>query len=398
VDRIRVLIADDEPVVCEALAALIETEDSLELVGTATDAQEAIELAARERPDVALVDVKMPAGGGPRAAREIRASSPKTRVLAISAYGDRGSVVEMLGAGAMGYLVKGTPAHDIVRMIHNATRGEIVLSAEVMGDVLEELTGRLHEEAREEEILRAQLQRIRGVLDGDALTMAFQPIVDLASESVVGVEALARFSFGPERPTETWFAEAAAVGLRRELELAAIESALAALSDAPAEPYLSINVTPETLASRELVDLLESVPAYRLVVEITEHAPVHDYEALNGTLARLRRRGVRLAVDDAGAGFASLRHILQLSPDLIKIDNTLSRNVYKDSARRALAAGLISFAAELEATIVAEGIQSRQELDTLRELGVRYGQGYFIARPGPMADVTRIASLGREAH
>lgn len=395
-DRIRVLVADDEPAVRAALAELIETEDTLELVGTAKDAQEAIELAIRERPDVALLDVKMPAGGGPRAAREIRIASPQSRVVAISAYEDRTSVLEMLRAGAVGYLVKGTRAAEIVKMIHNVIRGDVVLSAEVMGDILEELTGRLQVEGEEEELLRAQAARIRDVLaDRGSWNMVYQPIVDLEANVVVGFEALARFPSAPERPVETWFTEAAAVGLRLELELAAVEAALAELPDAPAGPYLSVNAMPETLASPGLAELLAAAPADRLVVEITEHAPVHDYEALNRAMQRMRGRGVRLAVDDAGAGFASLRHILQLAPDIIKIDNALTRNVYKDPARRALAAGLISFATELGATVVAEGIQTRQELETLQELGVRYGQGFYIGRPGPIADVMSIGALTR---
>jgi EAL domain-containing protein (putative c-di-GMP-specific phosphodiesterase class I)/AmiR/NasT family two-component response regulator len=394
-DRIRVLVADDEPVVLAALAELVEAEETLELVGSAKDAQEAIELAIREHPDVALLDVKMPAGGGPRAAREIRIGSLQTRVVALSAYEDRTSVLEMLRAGAVGYLVKGTRAAEIVKMVHNVTRGDVVLSSEVMRDILEELTGRLQIEGEEEDLLRAQSERIRDVLDNGRLSMVFQPIVDLEAEVVVGFEALARFPSAPDRPTETWFTEAAAVGLRLELELAAVKAALEALPEAPVEPYLSVNAMPDTLASEGLAELLAAAPADRLVLEITEHAPVRDYEALNTAMHRMRGRGVRLAVDDAGSGFASLRHILQLAPDIIKIDIALTRNVYKDPARRALAAGLISFAAELGATIVAEGIQSRQELDALRELGVRYGQGFYLGRPAPIADVMSVGDLTR---
>ena len=394
-DRIRVLVADDEPVVLAALAELVEAEDTLELVGMAKDAQEAIDLALREHPDVALLDVKMPAGGGPRAAREIKIGSHQTRVVALSAYEDRTSVLEMLRAGAVGYLVKGTRAAEIVKMVQNVTRGDVVLSSEVMGDILEELTGRLQVEDEEEELLKAQSERIRDVLDRGRLNMVFQPIVDLEEDLVVGFEALARFPSAPDRPTETWFTEAAAVGLRLELELAAIGAALAALPEAPVAPYLSVNAMPETLASDGLAELLADAPAHRLVLEITEHAPVRDYEALNKAMQRMRGRGIRLAVDDAGSGFASLRHILQLAPDMIKIDNALTRNIYKDPARRALAAGLISFAAELGATIVAEGIQSRQELDGLRSLGVRYGQGFYLGRPGPIAEVMTISDLTR---
>lgn len=137
--RITVLIAEDEPAVRAALADLIDIEDELELVGTAADAQQAIDLARDHRPDVALVDVKMPAGGGPRAAREIRSLSPTTRVVALSAYEDRTTVLEMLRAGAAGYLVKGTSAGEIVEAIRRSVRGQASLSTEVTAEVIHEL-------------------------------------------------------------------------------------------------------------------------------------------------------------------------------------------------------------------------------------------------------------------
>ena len=124
--------------------------------------------------------------------------------------------------------------------------------------------------------------------------------------------------------------------------------------------------------------------ADRIVIEITEHAPVADYDELNAALGRLRRIGARLAIDDAGAGFASLRHILSLDPDIIKLDRSLIEGIATDRAQEALAAGLISFAEKSGATIVAEGIEIGEELDALRGLGVAYGQGFLLARPGPL--------------
>ena len=126
--------------------------------------------------------------------------------------------------------------------------------------------------------------------------------------------------------------------------------------------------------------------AKRIALELTEHARVDDYEGLSRVLTPLRDQGMQLAVDDAGAGFASLRHILQLQPDIIKLDMTLTRHVDADGARRALAAALITFAGEIGASIVAEGIESEREIDALVGLGVQYGQGYHLARPGPLPD------------
>jgi signal transduction histidine kinase len=142
-ERIRVLIADDEESVREALSDLVSSDPSMELVGTAADADQAIALALDRKPDVALIDVKMPAGGGPRAAREIRTGSPQTHVVALSAYEDRRTVLEMLRAGVVGYVVKGTAADEILHTIRRSIRGQGSLSVEVTADVIHELASLL---------------------------------------------------------------------------------------------------------------------------------------------------------------------------------------------------------------------------------------------------------------
>ena len=226
-----------------------------------------------------------------------------------------------------------------------------------------------------------RVQRIRRILAGGPLPMAFQPIFDLQRGRVVGVEALARFPSRHLPTPDRWFAEAAAVGLGTDLELLAISSALAALPSLPTETYLSVNVSARTLATSRLRRALQNVPAERLVLEVTEHDPVDDYQKLNQAADRLRDRGAGLAVDDVGAGFASLRHILRLAPDIIKLDIALTRDIHTDPIRRAMAGSLISFAAETGAAIVAEGIETREELETLKGLGVGLGQGFWLARP-----------------
>lgn len=235
-----------------------------------------------------------------------------------------------------------------------------------------------------EEGWRQQVERIRGVLEGDALSMVFQPIVELHDGKVVGFEALSRFAAEPRRTPDLWFGEAASVGLLVDLEMAALRIAFGHLDLVPPDAYLSVNLSPESVLSPRLVDARAGVPGERVVIEVTEHAPVDDYETLNEALAGLRAIGCRLAIDDAGAGFASLRHILRLAPDIIKLDITLTRGLDSDRARRALATALISFANEIGATLVAEGVETQAEVDALRALGVGLGQGYFFARPGPL--------------
>jgi len=392
---IRVLVAEDDPAVRDALAGLIRSEGELELVAAVPDAATAVDTAARELPDIALIDVRMP-GGGATAARGILRRSPETKVLALSAHDDRATVLEMLEAGVVGYLVKGSSVETIVESVLNAAAGQGSLSVEVTGDVIEELVGQLSVRRRSADRHRLRESRIRRALEQeDVLSMVFQPICTLAGRTV-GAEALARFKGPPDRPTERWFAEASEVGLRKELELAAARKAVSELSRLPANLYLSLNASPSTLACSAFRKLLTEMDAARIVVEMTEHAPVDDYDGLNRALDRLRALGARLAIDDAGAGFASLRHILDLAPDFIKLDRTLIAGIERDRSRQALAAGLISFAGHLGATIVAEGIERASEVEALIALGVGHGQGAFLGAPAPLP-LSRPALAGRRA-
>ncbi|MGZ4146869.1 MAG: EAL domain-containing protein [Actinomycetota bacterium] len=389
VQQIRVLIADDEPEVRGALAELIGAEDGLNIVATAGDADEAAQLASSTSPDVALVDVKMPNGGGPRAAREILRLSPQTRVLALSAYEDRDTVLTMLGAGAVGYLVKGTPPEEIVAAIGRAARGQTSVSSEVMAGVVDELTSQLRRAERRSHEVEERRERVRQVIEDEAFTLVYQPIYRLPAKDVIGFEALARFAGEPSRPPDVWFQEAAEVGLGLDLEVAAIRMALEALDALPSDAYLSLNLSHRAAVSPRLLDAFDGAPLRRIVVEITEHEPVDDYDELATALERLRGRGARIAIDDAGAGFASLRHTLRLDPDVIKLDISLTRHIDADRGKRALAKALISFAEEMRTDIVAEGIETEDELETLLGLGARLGQGFYLARPAPLPQGVR---------
>lgn len=382
---IRVLVAEDDPAVRGALSALIGAEPKLQLVAAVGDADAAIAAAEDERPDVALLDVRMPGGGGAHAARGIKRASPETRMVALSAYEDRDTVLEMVEAGVAGYLVKGSTIEKIVTSIERAAHGQGSLSVEVMGGVIEELAGALTLQRHADERRDGVEQRIRQALvDPDALKLAFQPICTLDGTIVAG-EALSRFRAPPKRGPEAWFAEASEVGLRVDLELAALRLAFAAIPSLPARTCLTVNASPATLVGAAFQKLVRETDGRRIVVEVTEHAPIADYVRMNDAVQRIKADGVRLAIDDAGAGFASLRHILRLDPDFIKLDGTLIRGIAKDRSKQALAAGLISFAEKIGATIVAEGIETAGELKALAGLGVRYGQGYYLARPVPLA-------------
>ena len=380
---IRILIADDEPALRGAIADLLSHEDGVVLVGEAGDADQAIEMAVSRRPDVALVDVSMPAGGGPRAARGIIRVSPETRVIALSAFEDRPTVLEMLRAGAVGYLVKGTASEHLLDSITKVFDGGASLSAEVLDGIVHELSSQLRREEIEQEHRHALRGEIDRFLAGDGVTMVYQPIMELRSRQIVGWEALARFHSLPLRPPNEWFAEAVELELGVQLELMAIRSAMRSLPDMPAGAYLSVNCSPRAAMSPELGKTLGD-HAPRMVVEITEHEAIEDYVSLATALDELRTLGVRIAIDDAGAGFASLRHTLLLRPDIVKVDISLTRDIDIDRAKRALTSALTSFADEMGMAIIAEGIETQAELDTLVSLGVPFGQGFFLARPAPL--------------
>jgi EAL domain-containing protein (putative c-di-GMP-specific phosphodiesterase class I) len=348
-------------------------------------------MAARERPDVAILDVKMPGGGGPHAARGILAESPQTRIVALSAYGDRASILEMLSAGAAAYLVKGSMPDEVTQTIQRVLRGESAFSPDVASTVVRELSEQLAGKEEAEAKRARVLSRIQEVIEHGGIHPVYQPIVDLAKGRVTGVEALSRFDTG--MPLQ-WFEEASDVGLREDLEASALAVALAGLPALPTDSYLSLNLSPSTLLRRDVARLLGAVPLERIVIEMTEHYAVGDYEALNRVLQPLRQAGVRVAVDDAGAGFASLRHILLLVPDIIKLDISLTRGIDCDRPRRALSCALVAFARETATTIVAEGIETNAELRTLKEIGVTQGQGFLIARPmAPPIDERRILEI-----
>jgi EAL domain-containing protein (putative c-di-GMP-specific phosphodiesterase class I) len=224
--------------------------------------------------------------------------------------------------------------------------------------------------------------------------IVFQPIYRLDDEELAGVECLARFDREPVRSPDQWFNAAHEVGVGLDLELHAIHNALAALDRFPQPVSLGLNSSADLILSGRLAPLLGDIDLSRIMIEITEHTTVTDYDALARALQPLRDLGAGLAIDDAGAGYASMRHILNLKSDVIKLDMSLTRDIDSDASRRALARGLISFAHDIGSSITAEGVETRAELDVLRSLGVDKVQGYFLSRPLPLEAALDAAQSG----
>lgn len=213
----------------------------------------------------------------------------------------------------------------------------------------------------------------------------YQPIYDFPENRVVGFESLSRFATEPKRTPDAWFNEAARVGLGSTLELKAIRAALSGLNQLPDHVYLSINVSPETILGGGIKDIFCGIPSNRVKLELTEHAAIDRYNDIVSVLGPLRDQGLRIAVDDAGAGYASFRHILSLDPDVIKLDTSITRNIHVDKSRRALTSAFVAFSRKTGSQIIAEGVETAAELDALKELGVTSAQGYFLGKPMPLA-------------
>ncbi|MFC0456653.1 EAL domain-containing protein [Arthrobacter liuii] len=222
---------------------------------------------------------------------------------------------------------------------------------------------------------------VTAILEAESILTAFQPIIGLQEHRRFGVEALTRFPAGTGTP-DTVFHSAHAVGLGTDLEVLAMRSAINFLPLIPEGQYLAVNLSPT--AAFDLSAWIQDeadVDLARLVVELTEETAVDYYPALRSRLAPMRERGLRLAIDDAGAGYSSLLPIVELQPDIIKIDKSLVGGIAADHARRSAIRAIVGLAQDLDAATVAEGIETIADLNTARDLGITCGQGYLLGRP-----------------
>jgi EAL domain-containing protein (putative c-di-GMP-specific phosphodiesterase class I) len=234
------------------------------------------------------------------------------------------------------------------------------------------------QQRRRDDGIRTQLQPV--FTDGGPLVV-LQPIVSLADGRRVGAEALSRFPAEWGKAPDVVFAEAASIGVGTDLELLAFRNAAAQLWDVSG--YVAINFSPETLLNPRCRELLADLPAERVLLELSEHDPVEDYDALGDALAPLRDAGMRLAIDDVGAGFSSLRHIVLTAPDVIKLDRSIVAGAADDRVLRTLVGSLVDFGHGAGASVVAEGVETARDAIVLRDAGVDLGQGWYFGRPGP---------------
>jgi EAL domain-containing protein (putative c-di-GMP-specific phosphodiesterase class I) len=395
--RATVMVVDDQP----ANLALLERVLGLagvERVIAVTDPVEAIARCRQHPPDLLLLDLHMPVMDGFAVMATLQDDLPSDvflPIIVLTADVTTEARDRALSAGAKDFLTKPFDRGEVLLRIANALE-TAALHRRLAADnerLRVELDAERAEERRQAAERWGRAERVERVLRGSALAMVFQPIVDLQDGSVVGVEALARISDDPPRSPDQWFADAHAVGLGAALELLAVRRALEALPELAPDVFLAVNLSADTVLDDGLSEVLEAVDGRRVVIELTEQRPVDDYVSLVGALDALRYQGVRVAVDDAGAGYSGLHHILQLRPDIIKMDIDLIRELDRDPVRRALVTSLVSFGADIGARLVAEGIETDAELGVLQGLATAWGQGYHLARPGPLPYAVPVIDL-----
>jgi len=383
VSAARVLVVDDNPA-DTALVAHILKRAGLANVRELQDPRLVADMLVEYEPDLVVLDLRMPVLDGFWVLALIRRQAAGSYLPVVVVTGDdsRESIERALEGGAHDFVSKPFDAIELVLRVRTLLvtrsayqelrRSRALLRARL--DVFEpDLSGTEHD-------LSAVRELIRRTIDAEAFGIALQPVVDLRDGSVIGVEALSRFPDGLLIGAGAWFAAAAEVGLLTELELMALRKAFALLPTLPHDTILAVNASPATVLGG-LKGLLPGEAWDRVVLELTEHVPVEDYAALNSALAPLRAAGARVAVDDTGSGFASLRHILDLHPDIIKIDIAITRGIDTDPGRAALAGMLARFAGELGLQVVAEGVETQAQRDRLLEVGVVLGQGNLLGRP-----------------
>ena len=378
----NVLVVDDNPANVAFLKQLL-VQQGLDRVYSETDSREVPRQLAEHKPDLVLLDLRMPHVDGFAVLAQIQrfAAGSYLPVMVLTADTTTASRDQALAQGAQDFLTKPVDAIEATLRIANLlqTRALYIALRSVIAPTAAAQTQPNGDHAE-------VLARIQAVLHDKTIAPVFQPIQDLATGATVGHEALSRFPDptlgGPDR----WFTDAFTVGLGVDLEWLAATSMLTYLQSAPPDLFLAVNMSPATVLHLAENQLCQPDLLPRIVIELTEHVPVEDYPALHRALAPMRSHGARLAADDLGSGYAGFRHLLRLRPDIIKLDISLIAGIGHNQEQQALTRALLSFAGDVGAQVIAEGIEEPDELSALKDLGVPWGQGYLLGRPCPLTE------------
>ncbi|MDQ1688616.1 MAG: hypothetical protein QOK42_1591 [Frankiaceae bacterium] len=357
-----VLVVEDDAAIRALVCDLLTLEGITPL--EAGDAAAAMTVLSSYPVDLVLLDVSLPGLTGYSVIDEIRHTPALSTlpVLLLTAAGP-GQLVAGLDRGADDYIAKPFAMEELRARVQAHLRA----------------ARRWHTRLRPRHV---DVGDLVGTWRERRFDIAFQPVRDLQTMDAVGFEALARFHDG--RPPREVFDAALEAGMGVELELAAAQAALEVAVTLPPASWVSINLSPRALlASAELQNSVAGC-GHDLIIELTEHERVEDYPSLTAA-ARVLGPEVRLAVDDAGAGYASLSHVVALHPALVKLDRAWVDGISSDPVRQALVRGVLGVAEATGSAVVAEGIERDDDLLAVQSLGVGLGQGYLLGRPATAA-------------
>lgn len=234
---------------------------------------------------------------------------------------------------------------------------------------------------------------VHALFEDSNLVIVVQPVVELATGGIVGCEALTRFTHWPDESPARCFDMAHRLGRSQELEMLVLSRALEALPQLPETVHMAINVGPGTVLHPDFPAAFDGMPLDRITLEMTEHDQVADYDGVTAALHSLREAGIQVSIDDTGSGYSGLVHLLRLCPDVIKLDRELVTGVDSDLAKQAMVMSLVAFAGQIGASVVAEGIETEEEAARLRELDVRFGQGFLYGAPMPHQEFAELLAV-----
>ncbi len=381
---LKVLVVDDEPLVRQALKRVLAGA-GYEVV-LAEDGQQALECLAKHPIDLVVTDVAMPNLDGLSFLRQVREHSPDLPVILVAGAPTTDSAISALRYRATEYLAKPIDPTQLLEATEHALRMDKL--AGLRREALHMQRERaLTESSSKELALPMQFNRAL-----DALYMVYQPIVSWSKRDIFGYEALVRSSETSLPHPGALFDAAERLDRVSDLGRQIRGKCTAPMPQAHQDTSLFVNLHTRDLLDETLYDPHSELSrwASRVVLEITERATIDDVDDIAERMARLRRLGFRIAIDDIGAGYSGLNCFATIRPDLVKLDITLVRGINADPVRRRLVSLLIELCDDLGIAVVGEGVETLAERDTLVALGLDLLQGYLFARPNapfPKAEI-----------
>jgi EAL domain-containing protein (putative c-di-GMP-specific phosphodiesterase class I) len=379
-EGVSVLLVDDEQLVRSAYGRVLRRAGFR--LSTASGVKAALQCVDNEEFEVIVSDISMPDGSGLDLLRALRERGIEAPVLLITGDPSVETAVSAVNYGARRYLEKPVDAEHLVATVRAAAEPQRPAGnagATVLRDEVGQSPAVLAEIREEFDLAMRGLQ------------IFFQPIVSWSERIVFAHECLLRSPGSPLPDPGSLLGAAERLSREDEVGRAVRRQAAQRAAELPADAALFVNVHPAELADDDLysADAPLSHVASQIVLEITERATLGSLDQLRERTSRLREIGFRIAIDDLGAGYAGLSSFVQLDPEIVKIDMSLVRNIHRAVTKRRVVGSLIELCEELKIQVVVEGVETREELDTLVSLGADLLQGYFFARPAPQLPPVR---------